>query len=287
MYLFDPVQLKQFGKEYLEGDGFSYRYQKKRRFGGILRNIYIPFGPILEDKKSLKDFFDNLSGKYLCKIVVDLPGIYNDKEIGYLKDRFLVNGFNERKYIQDKETILVTKEDYDPKSRAAQYCRKGNRQFRIEVKKSLDKEEMSQIFEIYNGLADRIGFEPKKKSALKVVIDNGLTSLAFNKETGDIEGFLTGYLMSTELRLEKFSLDKVDGKVLKLIFTGLTDFGYKKHVGYVLHSELFERAYENGVDVVDFHGADRSKGRKYVHFKKKWGGDFFQYPGSFEKFVLI
>ncbi len=287
MYLFDPVQLEQFGKKYFEGDSFFYRYQYKRRFAGLLKNIYIPFGPILDKKEDLIKFLGGIKKRTLTKVVVDLPGIYDEEEKAFLQREFLNNGFKERKYIQDKETILVTRDAYEPKSRAAQYCRKGNRQFRVEVKETLNKKEIFQIYNIYKGLADRIGFEPKKISALRVVVDNGLTSLAFNKDTGKIEGFLSGYLMNTELHLKKFDLDKSEGKVLKLIFTGLTDFGYKKHVGYILHSALFESAYDRGVDVVDFHGADRSKGRKYVHFKKKWGGDFFQYPGSFEKFVLL
>jgi lipid II:glycine glycyltransferase (peptidoglycan interpeptide bridge formation enzyme) len=84
-------------------------------------------------------------------------------------------------------------------------------------------------------------------------------------------GFVFGYIF-----------DSCSKKILMVMFTAQTDEGRDNRIGHAMHYDLFEKAF-NSVDVIDFHGASRTKNRPYTSFKQEFSSNFQELPGSFTR----
>lgn len=284
MYLFDPVQFPEFGASYYEGDAFSVRYQSSKRL--FFKNIYIPLGPNCDSEEGFDNFIDYIKSLKFTKIKIDLPLIYNSKRSDEVTKKMEKAGFKKAPYIQDEETILVLADDMNklPHSEMNQ-VRYGLNRADIVIKDSVSGEEINDMYEIYLIATKRLEIEPKAKSVFEKLSKNGLVSLAYDKQTNKMEGFLLGYLIETDL--SDINGD-TKGKLLDLMFTGLTDKGRELKLGRAIYYELFRVAFDKyGVSVADFHGASRSKGRSYMGFKESFSKRFISLPGSFVYLKLL
>ncbi|MEI8143313.1 MAG: hypothetical protein WCG48_01695 [Candidatus Berkelbacteria bacterium] len=284
MYLSYPVQLKEFGREYFEDTehGFAYRYQQSKRFFGLMKSIFIPYGPVCNDLKSFSNFLDQIEKNKMTKVYIDLPLILDPKILKEVTKELQQRGYkHHRSEVLDGETILVEKDKYCPNSRSARYIRRGIENFRIEIKSEIAKDEIRVMHELYLSNNTEIrDFNPKPLAAFTKIASHGVTAIAYDKITNKIEGFLMGYIdeIATDFK------NNVNKKILYLMFTAATDIGREQKIGFALHGRLFDEAFNNlGVDLVDFLGADRAMNRKYTEFKMKWGGEFVSFPGSYQK----
>lgn len=280
MYLFDPTQFAEFGYSHFEGDGFSYRYQFSRKL--FWKSIYIPLGPNCESEQGFDNFLKHIKSQRFTKVKIDLPAIYSPKRSAQVIKKLILAGFKKSNYIQDEETIIVVNDDLVkmPHSEMNQ-VRYGLKRADIIVKDSVTEEDIDQIYEIYLVAAKRLEIKPKPKNVFNKMSEKCLVSLAYDKESGKLEGFLFNYLIKTDL---SEITNKPSRLLLSLILTGLTDRGRELRLGRAIYYELFKIAFEKyNVDVADFHGASRSKGRSYMGFKESFSKRFISLPGSFTR----
>lgn len=277
---FSPYQIKEFGGNFYNGQDYSYRTQETNRFK-ILKNIYIPFGPVCKNFKGLEKFLQKIGKHRFAKIKIDLPLILDEKIKEYVIQELINHGYNEGSYIQDDETILINKENLTLVKHIQNNTKRALKAYRVEIKSNITDDEMSQIYNIYLELAKKIGFSPKSIKAFKALSRHSLFALGYSIESNKIGGFILGY------KANLFKEDKKK-KVLQIIFTAVDENARKEKLGYAIHQKLFEEAFENfDIDYIDFHGASRSKGRNYTEFKEYFGGEFLSHGGSFEKLNLI
>ena len=306
LYLYDPIQLKEYGYEYYQDSDsedcdrgehkkvdadkiicFSYRYQKSKALAGLINRIYIPLGPIAPTKESFIRFANHLDSLKKTKVIIDLPVIYDQAIRSEVRETLVKKEFKERKYIQDDETLVLNRDNYKVRSHHMNKVRFGERFFDVEVKKELSEEELKRIYEIYLVSSRRINFIPKGIEVFKVLMKNSLSSVAISKETKQIEGFVfccyQDFFAGGLTNLTK----KDVSNILLVMFTASSDYGREKKVGYVMHKVLFDMAFEDEkTDLIDFHGASRSQGKIYVDFKESFGGEFLPLGGSFERVRL-
>lgn len=286
MYLFYPTQFREFGRSFYEDPekGFSFRYQEGKRFFGLQKTIYIPYGPICKDFSAFEAFLDFLETKKRTKVYIDLPLILDPNIQKKVSNALTKSGYKEKpSKISDNETILVEKEKYQPNDRSMRYIKRGFREFDIKVEDKLSEDKINLMHNLYLSNVGGIeSFNPKPVEAFERICQNGVTAVAYAKDGDAIEGFLIGYI-------DKLPSDFSEGKekeVLFLMFTALSDRGRDEKVGFALHSAIFDEAFTNrGVEIADFLGADRKMDRSYTEFKMKWGGEFVPFGGSYQKTI--
>ncbi len=282
-YLFDPIQFKEFGYEFYQGENFYYRYQFSKKI--FWKNIYIPYGPNCQTKQGFLNFIEHINKIKFAKITIDLPIIYCKERKNEVIKILENNGYKKIPYIhQDEETIIFDENRFKLNSKIMNKVRRGLKRSKVIIKNHLTKEELRKIYEIYLISSKRIGFKPKNIEVFKKISENCLISLAFSKESVML-GFVFGYLFNI---CAKDFLDKDVGKILMIMFTAQTDLGRKNKIGHAMHYELFVKAFSDyGVDLIDFHGASRSKKRTYVEFKKDFSKNFCQLPGCYIKKLYL
>jgi len=282
-YLFDPIQFPEFGFNFFKNKNFFYRFQENKKF--FFRTIYIPFGPVCNNKEGFNEFLKHLKTLKFTKIIIDLPMIYHKGIEEEIVSKLLKSGFKKKNYIyQDEETIIIQKENFKLNSKKFYKVKQGLKNFDVIVKKELNNEELEKIYQIYLFSAKRIGFLAKKIDVFKKLLENALVSLAIDKNTQNIEGYVFGYCFQSYQNIKGDNI----ANFLMVMFTGLTDKGRENNLGHSLHYQLFKEAFENyQIDFIDFHGASRTKNRSYTEFKKEWGGNFYSLAGSFQKINLF
>jgi len=276
--IFNPTQFQEFGMSYTNGEEFSYRYQESVK--AFWKSIYIPFGPIFTKHNGIKNFLESITQDRFRKYKVDLPLIIEPDLLNEVKEAFISCGFKQSDYIQDEETFLVTPDTFHLKSKYMRYVRNALKEYEITVQEDINEDQLESIYLVYLESADRIGFAPKTIDAFRRLQKNCLISLAINKNTHAIDGYVFGY---------KAKIGYKDPKVfLTIVFTGTKQEARKSQLGYPLHYELFKSAFENyHVDYIDFNGASRTNSRSYTEFKQCFGGNFINFAGSFEKTRLL
>lgn len=282
--VFDPIQYREFGLDFYEGNGFSFRYQTKR--SKFFRIVYLPFGPISKDLDSFESCMGELNSFKFSKIKIDLPLILNDQISDNLKKILSKNKYAESKYIQDEETILLTKTNVNLNSKDLRYYnRKGDAKYNVVIKDILEKDEINKIYEIYLQSSKRIGYIPKSIDVFTKIAEDCIVSLAYSKESGNLESFVFGYLSEIDARTY---LNKESSTLLRILFVGSTEEARKDFIGYLAYTRLIEASFEKyNLDLIDLYGASRTKGRAYTKFKESFGGERVNLPGSFEKINFI
>ncbi len=263
-YLFDPIQFKEFGFEFCKNSDFYYRYQSTKKL--FRKTIYIPFGPNCETKQGFIHFLESLNKKE--RIIIDLPMIYCEETkkevINLLKEK----GFKETQYIhQDEETIIINKEGFKIDSKLRNKVNRGHTVSNTIIKENLNEKELNELYQIYLISSKRIGFNPKSIDMFKKLSESCLVSLCY--KDNKMIGFIFGYIFQS-----------CNKKVLTVMFTAQTDEGRVNRIGHVMHYDLFEKAFET-VNLIDFHGASRTKNRPYTAFKQEFSSNFQSLPGSF------
>ncbi|MDD5013169.1 MAG: hypothetical protein PHD93_02095 [Candidatus Pacebacteria bacterium] len=261
-YIFDPIQFKEFGFEFYKGSDFYYRYQSTKKL--FRKTTYIPFGPNCKTKKGFLNFLDHIKGR----TIIDLPMIYCDETKKEVINLLNEKGFKKTAYIhQDEETIIINKEDFKIDSKLRNKINRGHNLSNTIIKNSLDEKELKDLYQIYLLSSKRIGFNPKDIDVFKKLSENCLVSLCY--KDNKMIGFVFGYIFQS-----------CSKKILMVMFTAQTDEGKANRIGHAMHYDLFKQAFET-VDLIDFHGASRTKNRPYVSFKEEFSSNFQELPGSF------
>lgn len=284
-YLNDPTQFPEFGYNFFQGDGFSYRYQLSKKL--FFKSIYIPLGPKCESALGLDNFLKHVNSLRFTKIKLDLPMIYSKANESEILRKITAAGFKKSEYVhQDEETIIVLPEDLEAMSGSEmKRIRKSLRGCDMIIKDLLSDDELNEIYDIYKIATERLGVKPKDKSVFKKLSEKCLVALAYDKETKKLEGFQVSYVINTDLSK---ILNKTNGKVMLFMFTGLTDKGRDLRLGRAVHYELLKQGFDNfNIDASDLRGASRTKNRSYTEFKSCFSKRFVDMPGSFEKIKLI
>ncbi len=279
-YLFDPIQFKEFGDNFFEGKDFYFRYQSSKKI--FFENIYIPFGPNCFKKEGFLNFTNHINALRFKKITIDLPMIYCREIKEDVLKAFKKNNFKEKPYFyQDEETILIKKENFRPKIKLMNEVKHGYKAVDVIVKNQLTEDESKAIYEIYLVSSKRIGFKPKQIDVFKKLSENCLVSLAYSKKDYKIQGFVFGYLFNT---CAKDFYDKDTSKILLVMFAAETDLARENKIGHAMYYKLIKTSFEeHDVDIIDLHGASRTKNRNYTVFKQKFSKNFYPLPGSFSK----
>jgi lipid II:glycine glycyltransferase (peptidoglycan interpeptide bridge formation enzyme) len=98
--------------------------------------------------------------------------------------------------------------------------------------------------------------------------ESSLVSLCY--KNNNLIGFVFGYVFN---------------KILMIMFTAQSNEGRELRIGHAMHYDLFEKAFnEYNIDLIDFHGASRTKDRSYTSFKQEFSSNFVSLPGSFTRF---
>lgn len=280
MYIFDPTQFPELGYNFYEGDGFTYRYQMSKKI--FFKSIYIPLGPNCDSEQGFDNFLDHIKSLKFTKVKIDLPIIYQQNKIKEIIKKFKIAGFKKAKYIQDEETLLVTPEDLHLPHSEMNQVRYGLKRTNIVIKNELTDDEINQIYQVYLIAAKRLEIVPKDIAIFKKLSEKCQAVLAYNPETNKLDGFLLNYLVETDL--SGITGKKGDDKLMISMYTGLTDEGRDRRIGRAIYYESYTSAFEKmGVNVADFHGASRTKGRSYMGFKLSFSKRFLSLPGSFER----
>ncbi|MBP6914402.1 hypothetical protein KBB74_02820 [Candidatus Parcubacteria bacterium] len=267
-YLFDPIQFKEFGFSFFEGSDFYYRYQISKKL--FKKHVYIPFGPNCKTKQGFLNFLEHTNT--LEKITIDLPMIYSNETkqevINLLKEK----GFKQIPYVhQDEETIIINKKDFKISSKLRNKINHGHSVAEVLVKQTLNEKELNNLYNIYLISSKRINFNPKSINIFKKMSENSLISLAY--KDNEMLGFVFGYIFNS-----------CSKNILAIMFTAQTDLGREMRVGHAMHYDLFEKAFnEHAIDLIDFHGASRTKNRPYTSFKQEFSSNFQDLPGSFTR----
>lgn len=282
-YLFDPVQNKEYGGGFFQGADFYYRSQQSKKL--FYKNIYIPFGPCCNTKEGFDNFLKHMQTLRFAKVTIDLPTIYNRKQSEEIIEKLKKAGYKKIPYFfQDEETLLAFKDDLKLDNKKRNIINRGQKFVDVEVKNKLSQKEIDDIYKIYLESGKRIGFSIKPKVVFEKLSEDCLVSLAVNKETKELEGYVFGtffYCQKTD-----FS-DKEKNKILFNMFTGTNSSGREHKIGHAMYYQLFKEAFEkHGVDMVDMRGASRTKNRSYLHFKHDFAKMFYDLPGSFRKIYL-
>jgi hypothetical protein len=276
----DPFQIKEYGGEIFEGKGFYYRFYSKKRL--FWNNIYIPFGPVCQDTTGFENFINHIESKTFSRVTIDLPLIIDKELIKTVISRLETLKFKKIDYIHEEETILITKANFSPENKEIRYyVKKGLKHYKVETFNKLNDQQFEDMYNIYKESADRIGFIPKSKEIFKKLSENALISLAYNLESNKVEGFVMGYISNLPVR-GFLSQDRAN--VMQILYIGTNEEARKHYIGYALHQKLFTCAFEeHNIDIIDFRGADRKKGKVYINFKKAFGGDFVTLQGPYRK----
>jgi len=265
-YIFDPIQFKEFGYEFQEGTDFYFRYQLSKKL--FRKHTYIPFGPNCETKQGFLNFLEYIDK--IGKVTIDLPMIYCEETkkevISMLENR----GFKKIPYVhQDEETIIINKDEFKISSKLRNKINHGHSVSNIIIKEKLSEEELKELYDIYLLSSKRIKFNPKSIDIFKKMSESSLVSLCY--KDNKMIGFVFGYIFNS-----------CSKKILMIMFTAQTDEGRDNRIGHAMHYDLFEKAF-NSIDLIDFHGASRTKNRPYTSFKQEFSSNFQELPGSFTK----
>lgn len=276
---FDPIQLKEFGMDYYL-DTFEFRYKKYKR-AIFLDGIYIPNGPITKNLAQIDDFLKYLRSEKMVKVKLDLPLLLaeglKEKVVNELKSI----GFTESNYLQDNETLFINLENEKINNKEVRYyTRKAENTHEFKVVTQPSDEIINEIYEVYLVASSFQGYKPKMKAAFARMAKAASVGLAINKSSQKIDGFVWGYTyyLAKDLECKNYY------KIMDTVFIGTNESGRQSYVGYGMHKELFNFALnELKVDFINFEGASRNQNRKYLSFKKSFGGEFYPLGGSYEK----
>jgi len=273
---FDPTGLKGFGRDFLEGSNYFGRYVSYSRL--FFKGRYFPYGPSFKTTNGFKDLLTRLDKDKFTKTKFDLPLILDDKgreQVLGLLEEF---GYKEDKYIQDKETILLTKDDYKLDSNYVRYVKRAEEKYVNEIVFDPTDEQIMSIYEIYSSSGKGRGFNISKLEGFLEIPGKVLSLMKDDK--GVIQAFVLGSSVT-------LNVNEKETKYLFLMFSALTEIGRKDSLGYIVRTKLFDHLFSNNlIDFIDFHGADRER-RTYVEFKKSFGGKFYSLLGSFSKIKII
>ena len=272
-FIFDVTQLKEYGRKYFEGEGYSFRYTKYKRL--IFNVIYIPFGPIVKDLESFKRFLNYLDSLILTKVIIELPRIENENIVLKVKTMLSEHRYKNTSNIQDGETLVIDKSNYMLSSKDQRYIRNAEKAYDCDVILSPSEDLIKSIYPIYEQMGINRKFNIKPIEAF-LASPNKVISICKNRLNSSIDNFLLGSIFTRNSK-----------KIFYSLFTAQTKEGFDNKLGYMSHKYMFDKLLnENIVDEIDFHGADRSK-RTYVEFKSRFGGKFIQYPGSYAKTIIL
>lgn len=284
--IFDPFQMEVYGGITLKEDGYIFRYYNTSKF--FFKSIFVPCGPAVKSIEALKELLGRLDKFHFSKIKIDLPLILDSKLENEVKNLFKSHGYRDAKYLMDLETLILTRDNFSLNSRNLRYVRKGLRDFDIEIVEEISDDDLAKIYDLYSLTAKRIGYKPKPLETMKALADQGISSIARDKKTGEISGFLICYLNNFKTNDKVKGVRSEDVRSLQLMLTGVNQNGLNAKLGFALHYQLFNFCFDNDIaDIIDFHGASRSQQRTYIEFKKAFGGEFFALPGAYEKIVII
>ena len=273
---FDPTGLKGFGRDFIEASNYFGRYVSYSKL--FFKGRYFPYGPSFKTTNDFKEFLIVLSKDKLTKTTLDLPLILDEKgksEVLALLKEF---GYKEDKYIQDKETILLTKDDYKLDSNYVRYVKRAEEKYVNEIVIDPSDELIKEIYEIYSSSGKGRGFNISKLEGFLELPGKVLSLMKDDK--GVIQAFVLGSSVT-------LNINGKETKYLFLMFSALTEIGRKDSLGYIVRTKLFDHLFSNNlIDIIDFHGADRER-RTYVEFKKSFGGKFYSLPGSFSKIKIF
>ena len=272
--IFDISQLKEYGKSFMEGVGYTARYVRYKRL--FLFNIlYFPYAPITKDIVSFENFLKDLDKHILTKIIIELPKIDKKEDIILITSKLTEYGYKPSKYTQDSETLVLNKSNYNLSQKDQRYIRNALKEYECEVIMNPNDQIIESVYKIYHKMGVEREFNIKPINSF-FALPNKVISIVKKKGTNEIHGFLLGSIINRNNVPTFYSL-----------FTALTHEGFDHKLGYMTHKYLFDYLFDNNlITQVDFHGADRKK-RTYVEFKSRFGGSFIPYGGSYSKIKVI
>jgi hypothetical protein len=273
---FDPTGLKGFGREFIEGPNYFGRYVSYSKL--FFKGRYFPYGPSFKSAYEFKQFLIRLDKDKFTKTKLDLPLILDDKGRKQVLDLLKEFGYKKDKYIQDKETILLTKNDYKLDPNYVRYVKRAEEKYVNEIIFDPTEEQIKEVYEIYSSSGKGRGFNISKLEGFLELPGKVLSLMKDDK--GEIQAFVLGSRVTILVNL-------LDIRYMFLMFSALTEIGRKDSLGYIVRTKLFDHLFSNNlIDIIDFHGADRER-RTYVEFKKSFGGNFYPLTGSFSKIKVF
>ncbi len=280
--LFSPIQLEAYGGNYVQGEGFSYRYQISRRLGGLWKSIFIPLGPNILNEEGIEEFIKDLSK--FNKVAIELPLILDKTVVKKVRNSLEKAGFKKEDYlIHEDETLITTQDLYELDKDTRYEVRYGQKRADFEVKYDPKSEYVENAYIVYTEAAARIGYTPKSRGAFNALSRSSLVSLAMNDD--EPVGFVLGYIVEAPI---KGLIKKSKGKVLHIVLAGTTKKGRELNVGANLYDSLIRLAFNRyEVDVIDMFGASRKRNPSYLTFKKKFAQKFVSLPGRYVRTKLI
>ncbi len=273
---YDPTGLKGFGRDFIEGPYYFGRYVSYSKL--FFKGRYFPYGPSFKSAYEFKQFLIRLDKDKFTKTKLDLPLILDDKGRKQVLDLLKEFGYKKDKYIQDKETILLTKNDYKLDPNYVRYVKRAEEKYVNEIIFDPTEEQIKEVYEIYSSSGKGRGFNISKLEGFLELPGKVLSLMKDDK--GEIQAFVLGSRVTILVNL-------LDIRYMFLMFSALTEIGRKDSLGYIVRTKLFDHLFSNNlIDIIDFHGADRER-RTYVEFKKSFGGNFYPLTGSFSKIKVF
>lgn len=287
MYIFNPLQLKAFGNPEVTGDGFSFSYKPHKRFGGLWKSMFIPFGPIAETKQGFENFLLYIKNTRYNKVALPLPLILDTNIRSYVTERLEQNGFIKRPYAAfEDETLLTIKGQFSLSRKTRYKVRKCYKHCDVTMYKNPEKDIVKQAYASYTESANRIGFAPKPFSVFDALSKDSLVGIAYSKSTKKIVGFIWGY--SFEINVTGFLKGKDKVTIVQILFSGTSKQGRDLLAGYGLRDSLIQESFTtHNADIVDSVGASRKWGESYLSFKKEFASKFVKLPGNYQRVRYI
>lgn len=281
MFIFSPMQFKEFGFSFYKGKQFAYRYRENTRFLNLWKSIFIPFGPIAETKNGFLNFLKHITKKNYNRITIPLPLILDKDILSFVNHKFKKFGFKKKNYtVHEDETLLTLKEEYNPSKKTRYKINKSLKNCRIELIRNPSSLQLKTAYNVYREFSEKRKIYFRPYEVFDKLATNSLLGIAYKKSNNKPIGFILGYIF--EINTKGFLKTKNKANLLQIMFSGTNEEGRKNLAGYGLRDTLIKSAFEKyNIEIVDSLGASRTWNEPYLQFKKEFASKFVSLPGNF------
>ncbi len=211
--------------------------------------------------------------------------------------------FDEIKRLAKKENVIFLR--FEPQEKIQNIKHKVQDTINIQPKKTLildiSKTEEDLLKEMHKKTRYNIRLASKKEVEISELKEDEFDELwELIKETSERDGFRSHPRRYYEKMFKlsndflKFYIAKYEGKIIScLIATFFGDMATYTHgassnehrnvmAPYLLQWHTIKEAQKRGIKYYDFHGIDEKKWPGVTKFKKGFGGEIINYPGTFD-----
>lgn len=263
-----------------EGNEIFRKKEKNFEFMAILKPtplgnyLFVPYGPTLKDKKSLKQAVEAL--KQLAK-EKNCIFVRIEPTIPFSQDEMKKNGAKKTHHFDPEHTLILELPKTDEeiyqiigKNKARAHKNRKNKE--ISIKTSKNPADMEIFFKFYEDVAKNENFQMNERNYLK------------NQLNFDFATLYIAYFQKTPIAA---TIMYTGDDTCYYAYAGADYEFRKKEAGAILLTQMLIDARSAEKKFFDFWGITTSEDPKhpwfgFTKFKKSFGGDLVSYAGTYD-----